>query len=95
MNISSLKQLEIPIAIRMPYVVENIETQIYWHDAERYSKQLDDSAIMFNTFETILRSLANNNSYTHYVPENLFTIREFAFLLAQYIVNTPLYKDLY
>lgn len=94
LKISHLKQLQIPISLNIRHVIENIETQIYWHDAERYSNQLDNSAAMFDTFETIIESLSNNIPSTHYVPENLFTICEFGFLLAQYLVNKPFYHDL-
>ncbi|WBF57674.1 hypothetical protein HXV90_18540 [Lysinibacillus sp. JK80] len=94
LKISRLKELSIPIALNIRYLVENIENQIYWHDAERYSSQLDNSTSMFNTFDKIMDSLVSENQQTHYVSRNLFTTREFGFLLAQYIVNKPLFSKL-
>ncbi|MFJ7921561.1 hypothetical protein ACIQ6U_17585 [Lysinibacillus fusiformis] len=94
LKISRLKELYVPIALNIRYLVESIETQIYWHDAERYSSQLDDTTSLFNTFDKIMDSLVSENQHTHYVPKNLFTKREFGFLLAQYIINKPLFSKL-
>lgn len=92
-KISKVKALQIPIPLNPRFVVHEMERQIYWHDAERYSTQLDFSKTMFEMFEKIINSLSINESSSHYVSKNLFTTREFGFLLAQYVVNKPLFRD--
>ncbi|MGE7673495.1 hypothetical protein ACQKMV_07955 [Lysinibacillus sp. NPDC094403] len=94
LKVGQLKQLQIPIYPNLRYVVENIETQINWHDADRFSNQLDHLTTLFDSFESIIGDLANNHHLTYLVPKDLFTSREFGFLLAQYLVNTPFYCDI-
>lgn len=94
LKVSQLKQLQIPIPLNIRYVVESIESQIYWQDAERYSNQFDNCASLFESFEAIIEDLDNNQHLTCHIPKDLFTTREFGFLLALYLVNRPLFSNL-
>ncbi|MCY9545470.1 hypothetical protein [Lysinibacillus xylanilyticus] len=94
LKISKLKQLEIPISLNVPYVVEKIEEQIYFNDADHYFNQLDNSKSMFEAFEAILTDVSTNDVIQFKADKRLFTAREFALLFARYIVNSPHYTDL-
>lgn len=94
LRMNRLKHFHIPLALNLNSIVENIEAQIYWHDAERFSAQLDHSSSMFKEFDAIITLLATNDSFTHYAPKNLFNAREFSILLAMYTANLPNYQNL-
>ncbi|WCH47026.1 hypothetical protein [Lysinibacillus sp. OF-1] len=94
LKISKLKQLEIPVSLYVPYVVEKIEEQIYFSNADHYFNQLDNSKSMFEAFEAILTDVSTNYVTQFKADKKLFTAREFALLLARYIVNSPHYTDL-
>lgn len=94
LKISKLKQLEIPVSLNVPYVVEKIEEQIYFSNADHYFNQLDNSKSMFEAFEAILTDVSTNDVTQFKADKKLFTAREFAILLARYIVNSPHYTDL-
>lgn len=94
LKISRLKQLPIPLCPNIRYVVEEIENQIYWRDAEKYSKQLDHSAAMFEDFETIITNLSATQEITYTVSSELYSAREYSLMLAQYLANTPPYNEL-
>ncbi|WP_427071283.1 hypothetical protein [Lysinibacillus fusiformis] len=94
LKISKLKQLEIPVSLNVPYVVEKIEEQIYFSDADHYFNQLDNSKSMFEAFEAILTDVSTNDVTQFKADKKLFTAREFALLLARYIVSSPHYTDL-
>lgn len=94
LKISKLKQLEIPVSLNVPYIVEKIEEQIYFSNADHYFNQLDNSKSMFEAFEAILTDVSTNDVTQFKADKKLFTAREFALLLARYIVNSPHYTDL-
>lgn len=94
LKISYLKELYIPFYPRIKYVVEEIENQIHWKDAENYSNQIDHSESMFKAFESIIASLKNSSSTTYFVQKDLFAANEFGLMLAKYLANTPFYDDI-
>ncbi|UKJ44679.1 hypothetical protein [Lysinibacillus sp. ACHW1.5] len=94
LNISYLKEICIPFYPRIKYVVEEIENQIHWKDAENYSNQLDYSESMFKAFESIIASLKNSSTTTYFVQKDLFTANEFGLMMAKYLANTPFYDDI-
>lgn len=94
LKISYLKELYIPFYPRIKYVVEEIENQIHWKDAENYSNQIDHSESMFKAFESIIASLKKSSNTTYFVQKDLFTANEFGLMLAKYLANTPFYDDI-
>lgn len=94
LKINHLKELYIPFYPRIKYVVEEIENQIHWKDAENYLNQIDHSESMFKAFESIIASFKNSSSTSYFVQKDLFTAKEFGLMLAKYLANTPFYEDL-
>lgn len=94
LKISYLKELYIPFYPRIKFVVEEIENQIHWKDAENYSNQIDHSESLFKDFEFIIASLKNSSNTTYFVQKDLFTAKEFGLMLAKYLANTPFNDNL-